>query len=761
MGEREEYAAYLEQQTLSKEYEQFLARKNYEKDMAQGGSIKKAPIDRFPVGSLAGGALGGVAGGMVGGPAGAIIGGVGGAVLGEVGQQEYEKATGSEAAPKNIGEQIGGAAREGLFSLAGEGAGRVLVPTVQKLLRPFADRVTPDAKEAITYLKGKGVVQPLLPKEATESHALDFLGNLAEGSIFGGGIIKDYKVNRDRILGKIADDLVDQFGQRTSKEDLGHLFEATVTGNLKTALAPSKVLYNNVSEATKPQMKVVFDPHTNSMKEVPQLPVSFSLKSAKEAVRSQSELAKALRGIEGEAAGDNLAKEIESLPDNVSYEEIKSLRSRLIAKADQMKIERRGAPAIGLTRRVIQQLHEEMDTKLKDWDPNVHSMWIEANAITAGSNKEFNSRLMRSLLRKGMEEYGANPEYIADAVLKPGASTRVRLVRKAVGEDVWQRFQSVAAEDIFKRAEMPGGQISGEKLQQVLTGRSGYGMAKLKEVFSPEQIDGFQRFANAMKVVQDRTSDASGKMLIQMTQGGAVLNLAANMTGLADTGLEATSGAILLGPAMLAKAMTNPKAVDWLIKGWQLPSGSTEAGVVGGHLLQALLPRKYMPDFPKSTQEPHAPLKQSSVTPFQTDQAPQSSIPFTKEDIKAKVTKAAKAKGLPADLAIAVAKVESGLDYSKVGTNDDVGLFQLTPIGAKDVGLGLSDRYDMDKNIDGGTSLLGKMMKRYNGDTAKALAAYNAGPTAVDGGHIPASTNAYIAKVMTTWRAEKNDKARR
>jgi RecA/RadA recombinase len=82
MGEREEYAAYLEQQTLSKEYEQFLARKNYEKDMAQGGSIRKAPVDRFPIGSLAGGVVGGVARGMVGGPAGAIIGGVGGAVLG-------------------------------------------------------------------------------------------------------------------------------------------------------------------------------------------------------------------------------------------------------------------------------------------------------------------------------------------------------------------------------------------------------------------------------------------------------------------------------------------------------------------------------------------------------------------------------------------------------------------------------------------------------------------------------------------------------
>ena len=128
--------------------------------------------------------------------------------------------------------------------------------------------------------------------------------------------------------------------------------------------------------------------------------------------------------------------------------------------------------------------------------------------------------------------------------------------------------------------------------------------------------------------------------------------------------------------------------------------------------------------------------------------------------IPEKISKAEQAKGLPPGLAKAVAKVESGMDQSKVGSKDDVGVFQLTPIGAKDVGLGLADRRDLDKNIAGGTDLLGKMLKRYNGDTAKALAAYNAGPTAVDNGKIPASTNAYVAKVMTSWRQDRDQKRR-
>lgn len=125
------------------------------------------------------------------------------------------------------------------------------------------------------------------------------------------------------------------------------------------------------------------------------------------------------------------------------------------------------------------------------------------------------------------------------------------------------------------------------------------------------------------------------------------------------------------------------------------------------------------------------------------------------EDVSTKIKKVSKAKGLPTDLALAVAKVESGLDQNKVGKKDDVGLFQLTPIGAREVGLGLSDRYDTDKNIAGGTDLLSKMLKRYNGDVAKALAAYNAGPSAVDTGRIPDSTQGYVAKVMMTWKGGK------
>ena len=163
-----------------------------------------------------------------------------------------------------------------------------------------------------------------------------------------------------------------------------------------------------------------------------------------------------------------------------------------------------------------------------------------------------------------------------------------------------------------------------------------------------------------------------------------------------------------------------------------------------------ITPGKVMGTLPTEARTDPKAIERSPVPPVPT---------LTPEDIKAKITKEAKSKGLPPALALATASVESGFDQSKVGTKDDVGFFQITPIAAKDVGLGLADRHDPDKNIKGGTDYLNKMYTRYKGDEAKALAAYNAGPTAVDKGKIPASTQAYVVKVLK--EKEQYDKKRR
>jgi soluble lytic murein transglycosylase-like protein len=96
----------------------------------------------------------------------------------------------------------------------------------------------------------------------------------------------------------------------------------------------------------------------------------------------------------------------------------------------------------------------------------------------------------------------------------------------------------------------------------------------------------------------------------------------------------------------------------------------------------------------------------------------------------------------------AVAKVESSFTASATSSAGAMGIMQLMPSTAKE--LGVSDAYDAQENILGGAKLLSQLLEKYNGDTSLALAAYNAGSGNVDKcGGVPSYTESYVNKVMS------------
>src|SRR6202012_6136854 len=77
-----------------------------------------------------------------------------------------------------------------------------------------------------------------------------------------------------------------------------------------------------------------------------------------------------------------------------------------------------------------------------------------------------------------------------------------------------------------------------------------------------------------------------------------------------------------------------------------------------------------------------------------------------------------------------------------------VGVMQLMPGTARQLGV---DAADLKGNVEGGVAYLGEMLRRFEGDVPRALAAYNAGPEAVQryGGVPPyAEPKAYVRAIL-------------
>ena len=116
------------------------------------------------------------------------------------------------------------------------------------------------------------------------------------------------------------------------------------------------------------------------------------------------------------------------------------------------------------------------------------------------------------------------------------------------------------------------------------------------------------------------------------------------------------------------------------------------------------------------------------------------------------VEEAALKAGLPPAIVHSVAKAESGYRQNAISPKGAIGLMQLMPGTAAELD---ADPHDPAQNTEAGAKYLAQLLTKYDGDVAKALAAYNAGPGAVDRYHgVPpyAETRSYVNRVISNYK---------
>ena len=146
--------------------------------------------------------------------------------------------------------------------------------------------------------------------------------------------------------------------------------------------------------------------------------------------------------------------------------------------------------------------------------------------------------------------------------------------------------------------------------------------------------------------------------------------------------------------------------------------------------------------------EPVAEVKAPSAVTLMT-------VP-TKEEMHEMLAHAGAAHNIDEDLLASVVRAESGGQVRAVSRTGAQGLMQLMPGTAS--AMGVEDAFRPEQNISGGTAYLDLMLTRYHDNVALALAAYNAGPGAVDKYHgVPPfrETRAYVARVIREFNRRK------
>ena len=121
------------------------------------------------------------------------------------------------------------------------------------------------------------------------------------------------------------------------------------------------------------------------------------------------------------------------------------------------------------------------------------------------------------------------------------------------------------------------------------------------------------------------------------------------------------------------------------------------------------------------------------------------------------IRKTAEKYAVDPDLVFSVVAAESNFNPKAISRRNARGLMQLLPETARR--LGVKDVFDPAQNIDAGTRHLRNLLKLYQGDLALTLAAYNAGPGAVERfGNVPPynETIAYVRAIRKTYAQRKS-----
>jgi hypothetical protein len=322
----------------------------------------------------------------------------------------------------------------------------------------------------------------------------------------------------------------------------------------------------------------------------------IDLSPLKEELSGALRTAKEAGGLENKAMGTTMLQFLDEKPDIVSYPVAKQIRTELRTMRDGLAAnpETKNAPAIALAEKAYASMTKRIVAGLNDFDPTLGARFEDVSFREAGRQGQFNNDIVRALVKDADTSGSGKPEAIVDQVFQHNNVTTINNLKNAVDAPTWDKMLSWHWRDVYAKSDG-----NGAAMREAFFGaKSGLGEKEMVQAYGPERVGLYKQVINAMEVGQKQTADKTGTIFIQLKQPGAVMQLSgAALAGIGliqdevDISTTALGAAIVLAPPVLARLMTNPTSIKWILQGMKIPAGTREATALATRLLPIAFPR--------------------------------------------------------------------------------------------------------------------------------------------------------------------------
>lgn len=452
----------------------------------------------------------------------------------------------------------------GVQGMAGEGIGAAIGKVASKAAAPFASRLTTRGRETIEALEGH-----VTPTQVVDSQSLNVIENVLEGSIFGGGRYRHFLEQQSNILNRRAEEILGQFGGRTEPGAAGQMYQDLLGAAHTAKKEAGGELFKEVDRLAAGKtvslapLKQFVEEETARRGVLGESLAPGQVRSTLGKVESAAapDAAKAELGAWVATSGSAARQGLETALSNVGLtaddliagqmtfrqaQAVSSELKRMVRDADRTG----NSQLRGIATQLLARTEGAMTTAAGGAGTPLRTALDTANKAW----KTMADTFERGLLRKAAK---VEPQKVMQTIIQPGRTDEIVKARQTIGVESWKPIQAQHTQSVLfnpdgtlrtgKQIETILGELTRPTLQAIYPRGLDQGLWQMSRILT--QLQGKKRIGGA------------GRVAIQLAQGSAALGI------LTFRGDPTTAGAVLLGPAVISRAMLNPTVRQWLTTG--------------------------------------------------------------------------------------------------------------------------------------------------------------------------------------------------